>query len=54
MKPLSLFDDERLTLSDALDITVQSLHAYGADHRWWAKASRRHCCWERCIEPDYD
>jgi DNA sulfur modification protein DndC len=34
----SLFDDQRLTLADALDLTAQSLAAYALDYRHWAIA----------------
>lgn len=38
MQRLSFFDDERLTLSDAVDLTATSLQAYGAEYRHWAVA----------------
>lgn len=38
MTKLSLFEDERLTLSDALDLTATSMQAYGAAYRHWAIA----------------
>lgn len=34
----SMFDSERLTLADALDLTAQSLIAYAANYRHWAVA----------------
>lgn len=34
----SLFEAERLTLADAIDLTAQSLAAHGAAHRNWAVA----------------
>ncbi|HEX7021428.1 MAG TPA: phosphoadenosine phosphosulfate reductase family protein [Trueperaceae bacterium] len=38
MKPLTLFDSERLTLPEALDLTAESLRAYGGQYRHWAIA----------------
>lgn len=38
MRNVSLFEDERLTLADALDLTAASLQAYGATYRHWAVA----------------
>jgi DNA sulfur modification protein DndC len=35
---LSLFESERLTMQDAIDLTRQSLIAYGATYRHWAIA----------------
>jgi DNA sulfur modification protein DndC len=37
-KQLSYFDDQRLTLEDSLDLTRQSLLAYGLAYRHWAIA----------------
>jgi DNA sulfur modification protein DndC len=37
-KQLSYFDDQRLTLEDSLDLTRQSLLAYGLDYPHWAIA----------------
>jgi len=34
----SLFDAQRLTLKDSIELTAQSLLAFGADHRHWAIA----------------
>jgi DNA sulfur modification protein DndC len=34
----SLFENLRLTLEEAIELTVQSLAAYGANHRHWAVA----------------
>lgn len=34
----SLFDDQRLTLEDSIDLTRQSLLAYGVEYRHWAIA----------------
>lgn len=34
----TLWDDQRTTLADAIDLTVQSLLAYGAEHEHWALA----------------
>lgn len=34
----SMFDDQRLSLIDSLDLTAQSLIAYGASHKHWAIA----------------
>ncbi len=38
MKTLSMFEDQRLTLEDSIDLTRQSLLAYGLQHRHWAIA----------------
>ncbi len=38
MKTPSLFESERLTMSDSIDLTVQSLKAYGQDYKHWAIA----------------
>ncbi|MCC7369672.1 MAG: phosphoadenosine phosphosulfate reductase family protein [Chloroflexi bacterium] len=38
MRNVSLFENERLTLADALDLTAISLQAYGATYRHWAVA----------------
>ncbi len=35
---LTMFDGQRLTLADALDLTAQSLAAYALDYRHWAIA----------------
>lgn len=35
---ISLFDDQRLTLEDSIDLTRQSLLAYGVEYRHWAIA----------------
>lgn len=35
---ISLFDEQRLTLEDSIDLTRQSLLAYGAEYRHWAIA----------------
>lgn len=35
---LSLCEDQRLTLEDSLDLTCQSLLAYGLEYRHWAIA----------------
>lgn len=35
---MSLFDDQRLTLADSIDLTAQSLIAYAANYRHWAIA----------------
>lgn len=35
---ISMFDDQRLTLGDALELTAQSLNAYAANYRHWAIA----------------
>lgn len=37
-KQPTLFDGERMLLADALDLTAQSLNAYGADYDDWALA----------------
>jgi DNA sulfur modification protein DndC len=37
-RTISMFEDQRLTLEDSLDLTRQSLLAYGVDHRHWAIA----------------
>jgi len=34
----SIFDTQRLTLKDSIELTAQSLQAFGADHRHWAIA----------------
>ena len=34
----SMFDGQRLTLDDAIDLTRQSLIAYGLEYRHWAIA----------------
>ena len=38
MKQASLFDGQRMTLEDSIELTVQSLAAYGRDYRHWAIA----------------
>lgn len=38
MKTISMFEDQRLTLADSLDLTRQSLLAYGLEYRHWAIA----------------
>lgn len=38
MRQASLFDDQRLTLPDALELTAQSLNAYAGTYRHWAIA----------------
>lgn len=38
MKQHSLFDDQRLTLNESIELTAQSLAAYGAQHRHWSIA----------------
>lgn len=38
MKTISMFEDQRLTLADSLDLTRQSLLAYGLEYRNWAIA----------------
>lgn len=38
MKTLSMFEDQRLTLEDSIDLTRQSLLAYGLEYRHWAIA----------------
>ena len=35
---ISMFDGQRLTLDDAIDLTRQSLIAYGLEYRHWAIA----------------
>lgn len=35
---ISFFDDQRLTLQDSIDLTRQSLLAYGADYKHWCVA----------------
>lgn len=37
-RTISMFEDQRLTLEDSIDLTRQSLLAYGLDHRHWAIA----------------
>jgi DNA sulfur modification protein DndC len=37
-RPLNLFEGARLTMDDALDLTAQSLRAYGERYRHWALA----------------
>lgn len=38
MRQLGIFDDGRLTMGDALDLTAQSMMAYGTEYRHWAVA----------------
>ena len=38
MKTISMFEDQRLTLEDSIDLTRQSLLAYGLEYRHWAIA----------------
>lgn len=38
MRKLSLFEDERLTLPEAIDLTADSLRAYGSAYKHWAVA----------------
>jgi len=38
VKQASLFDGQRMTLEDSIELTVQSLAAYGRDYRHWAIA----------------
>ena len=38
MKQISMFEDQRLTLEDSIDLTRQSLIAYAAQYRHWAIA----------------
>ena len=38
MKQASLFEGQRMTLEDSIELTVQSLSAYGHDYRHWAIA----------------
>lgn len=35
---ISLFDDQRLTLEDSIDLTRQSMLGYGVEYRHWAIA----------------
>lgn len=37
-KPLSLFDNDRLDLNDAIDLSLSSLSLYGEQYRHWALA----------------
>lgn len=37
-RPLSLFESERLTLPDSIELTAESLRAYGSTYRHWAVA----------------
>ncbi len=37
-RTISMFEDQRLTLEDSIDLTRQSLLAYGMDYRHWAIA----------------
>jgi DNA sulfur modification protein DndC len=38
MKTISMFESQRLTLADSIDLTRQSLLAYGVEYRHWAIA----------------
>lgn len=38
MKTLSLFEDQRLTLEKAIDLSAESLRLYGANYKHWAIA----------------
>jgi len=38
MRQVSLFESERLTMQDAIELTAQSLAAYGNEHRDWVIA----------------
>ena len=35
---LTMFDGQRLTLEDSIELTAQSLSAYALDYRHWAVA----------------
>lgn len=38
MPNISLFEDERLTLRDSIDLFRSSILAHALDYRWWAVA----------------
>jgi hypothetical protein len=38
MRTISMFEDQRLTLEESIDLTRQSLLAYGLEYRHWAIA----------------
>src|SRR5687767_7022035 len=35
MKPVSLFEDQRLSIEEAINLTVESLKTYGERYRHW-------------------
>jgi DNA sulfur modification protein DndC len=37
-RPVSFFEDQRLTMADSVALTIQSLLAFGSQHRHWAIA----------------